>query len=281
MVTMMASRSCVAVLLSSCSFADGFVAQPHAMRVARPGITIMNSEPPKSAHAKMVPGVQQVADRLRKILRWQKNARPDESGADSTPEFLSEDQKKFVAERIQGMSQPMVQHIFDDLDRDGSGTLSFDELDFLAPYMGERRWSAARKQMLFDTIDTNHDQQITSDEFYSWAVYNCRYDREVLGSRVLAQRAERVKIVNNIPESYMSLLDELGTGSIAQKVTHPLHSDFGRTLRDHFVSCYLLLEAWGNPHVLCAAGLFHAVYQRGDGCAPSTRPRCGRCCANG
>ena len=73
------------------------------------------------------------------------------------------------------------------------------------------------------------------------------------------------KIVNNIPERYMSLLDELGTGSIAQKVTHPLHSDFGRSLRDHFVSCYLLLEAWGNPHVLCAAGLFHAVYQRGDG----------------
>ena len=66
----------------------------------------------------------------------------------SAPEFLSEEQQKFVAERIQGMSRPMVQHIFDDLDRDGNGTMSYDELDFLAPYMGEHRWSAARKRSL-------------------------------------------------------------------------------------------------------------------------------------
>ena len=57
----------------------------------------------------------------------------------SAPEFLSEEQHQ------QGMS---VQHIFDDLDRDGNGTMSYDELDFLAPYMGEHRWSAARKRSL-------------------------------------------------------------------------------------------------------------------------------------
>ena len=50
-----------------------------------------------------------------------------------------------------------------------------------------------------------------------------------------------------------------------QKVTHPLHSDFGRTLRDHFVACYVLLEQWGNPPHVCVAGLLHAIYQRGDG----------------
>ena len=122
------------------------------------------------------------------------------------------------------MSRPMVQHIFDDLDRDGKGTISYDELDFLAPYMGERRWSPARKATLMAEMDINKDNEISSEEFYAWAVYNCQYDREVLGSRILKQRAERLKLANTIPNEHLALLDELGTGSVAQKVTHPVSS---------------------------------------------------------
>ena len=67
------------------------------------------------------------------------------------------------------MSRPMVQHIFDDLDRDGNGTMSYDELDFLAPYMGEHRWSHARKASLMEEMDKDGDNEVSSDEFYEWA----------------------------------------------------------------------------------------------------------------
>lgn len=58
---------------------------------------------------------------------------------------------------------------------------------------------------------------------------------------------------------------KLGVGAVVQKVTHPLHSAFGRTLYDHFVSCHLITKEWGNPDFVAVANLFHALYQRGDG----------------
>eukprot|EP00960_Hanusia_phi_P044902 756896-Hanusia_phi.AAC.2 len=100
---------------------------------------------------------------------------------------------------------------------------------------------------------------------------------EGLGSKVLKKRAERLVIGDGIiPPHLLSLLDDFGTGGIVQKVTHPLHSAFGRSLREHFISCYVLLEQWGNPKEVVEAGLFHALYQRGDGMravnADETRP---------
>ena len=77
--------------------------------------------------------------------------------------------------------------------------------------MGERRWSPARKATLMAEMDTNNDNEVSSEEFYAWAVYNCQYDREVLGSRILKQRAERLKLANTIPNEHLALLDELGT----------------------------------------------------------------------
>ena len=59
--------------------------------------------------------------------------------------------------------------------------------------------------------------------------------------------------------------EQLNVSNVEQVVTHPLHSDFGRTLYDHFVSCYVLAKEWGNSKTVCDAALFHAVYQRGDG----------------
>lgn len=34
----------------------------------------------------------------------------------------------------------------------------------------------------------------------------------------------------------------------------------GRTLIDHLLGTYQLLEAWGNPPDICRAGLFHSIY---------------------
>ena len=58
---------------------------------------------------------------------------------------------------------------------------------------------------------------------------------------------------------------QIGVGAVVQKVTHPLHSAFGRTLMDHFVSCYVLAKQWGNSPAVQEAAIFHALYQRGDG----------------
>lgn len=60
-------------------------------------------------------------------------------------------------------------------------------------------------------------------------------------------------------------IEQIGVGAVVQKVTHPLHSGFGRTLLDHFVSCYILAEKWGNSKTVQDAAIFHALYQRGDG----------------
>jgi len=34
----------------------------------------------------------------------------------------------------------------------------------------------------------------------------------------------------------------------------------GRTLMDHLLGTYRLLEQWGNPHLICLSGLFHSIY---------------------
>lgn len=34
----------------------------------------------------------------------------------------------------------------------------------------------------------------------------------------------------------------------------------GRTLIDHLLGTYRLLERWGNPPAVCRAGLFHSIY---------------------
>ena len=47
---------------------------------------------------------------------------------------LSEDQALHTAERLSGMSRGEIQHIFEDIDADGSGTIDLAELDLLAKY---------------------------------------------------------------------------------------------------------------------------------------------------
>ena len=47
---------------------------------------------------------------------------------------LSEEQATHTAERLSGMSRGEIQHIFEDVDQDGSGSIDLAELDLLAKY---------------------------------------------------------------------------------------------------------------------------------------------------
>ena len=47
---------------------------------------------------------------------------------------LSEEQAAHTAERLSGMSRGEIQHIFEDVDQDGSGKIDLAELDLLAKY---------------------------------------------------------------------------------------------------------------------------------------------------
>ncbi|KAL7574053.1 hypothetical protein ACA910_015631 [Epithemia clementina (nom. ined.)] len=180
---------------------------------------------------------------------------------------LTEDQMLHTAERVAGMSRGEIQHIFENVDADGSGDIDMAELDqLMTKYFGQYI-AKEDKEKLMKTIDADGNGTIDAEEFYRWMVLNAQSAGTASqdGTIALQQRQERLNLAHEIPQHLLDLLDELGTGAVVQKVTHPLHSAFGRTLRDHFLSCYLLAKEWGNDETCQVANLFHAIYQRGDG----------------
>lgn len=181
---------------------------------------------------------------------------------------LSKEQALHTAERLAGMSRGEIQHIFEDLDADGSGSIDIAELDLLAKYFPGETFTPEVRANLMKEIDTDGNGEIDAEEFYQWMVVNAKSDgsADSKGTKQMQMRQERLEVgKNGIDPHLMELLDELGVGAVVQKVTHPLHSAFGRTLYDHFVSCYLISKEWGNPEFVAVANLFHALYQRGDG----------------
>lgn len=181
---------------------------------------------------------------------------------------LSKEQALHTAERLAGMSRGEIQHIFEDLDADGSGSIDIAELDLLAKYFPGETFTPEVRAKLMKEIDTDGNGEIDAEEFYQWMVVNAKSDgsADSKGTKQMQMRQERLEVgKDGIDPHLMELLDELGVGAVVQKVTHPLHSAFGRTLYDHFVSCYLISKEWGNPEFVAVANLFHALYQRGDG----------------
>ena len=166
------------------------------------------------------------------------------------------------------MSRGEIQHIFEDIDADGSGTIDIAELDLLSKYFPGESFTPELRRKLMKEIDSDNSGDIDAEEFYRWMVVNAKSDgmADEKGSKAMQLRNERLEVgKDGIPDYLMELLEELGVGAVVQKVTHPLHSAFGRTLYDHFVSCYLISKEWGNPEFVATANLFHALYQRGDG----------------
>lgn len=181
---------------------------------------------------------------------------------------LSKEQALHTAERLAGMSRGEIQHIFEDLDADGSGSIDLSELDLLAKYFPGETFTPEIRAKLMKEIDTGGNGEIDAEEFYQWMVVNAKSDgsADSKGTKQMQMRQARLEVgKDGIDPHLMELLDELGVGAVVQKVTHPLHSAFGRTLYDHFVSCYLISKEWGNPEFVAVANLFHALYQRGDG----------------
>lgn len=181
---------------------------------------------------------------------------------------LSEDQTLHTAERLAGMSRGEIQHIFEDVDSDGNGTIDLAELDLLAKYFPGESFTPELRRRLMTEIDEDGNGEIDSEEFYRWMVVNAKSEgmANEEGTKEMEMRMDRLEVgKDGIDDHLMELLEELGVGAVVQKVTHPLHSAFGRTLYDHFVSCYLISKEWGNSETINVANLFHALYQRGDG----------------
>ena len=138
---------------------------------------------------------------------------------------------------------------------------------------GETFTPDLRKKLMAE-IDTDGSGDIDAEEFYRWMLVNAKSDGgSAEGSKQMQLRNERLEVgKDGIDDHLMELLEEvryyvfilcgivssltylvlasthsryplfsqLGVGAVVQKVTHPLHSAFGRTLYDHFVSCYLI-----------------------------------------
>ena len=85
-------------------------------------------------------------------------------------------------------------------------------------------------------IDTDGSGDIDAEEFYKWMVANAKSEGAANeeGTKKMKMRMERLEVgKGGIDDHLMELLEELGVGAVVQKVTHPLHSAFGRTLYDH------------------------------------------------
>lgn len=178
-----------------------------------------------------------------------------------------EEQMLHTAERLAGMSRGEIQHIFDDVDMDGNGSIDIAEMDILGSYFGDML-DVKTIQKMFEDMDSDKDGRIDADEFFRWMVLHTSNVGTIdeNGTKALKRRAQRLELSQHeLDQKLADLLEELGIGAVVQKVTHPLHSAFGRSLYDHFVSCHVLAREWGNSETVCKAALFHAVYQRGDG----------------
>jgi len=226
--------------------------------------SLMNKKATSHSSMTFLVGKTSVSTLSPMMLKMSSSAKTSEN---TEQELQSEDQMLHTAERVAGMSRGEIQHIFEDVDADSSGAIDMVELDqLLIKYFGEIL-SRDEKEKLMQEIDLDGNGTIDADEFYQWMVLNAKSEGTIdeKGTKALQKRQERLRITDQVPEDLIEMLDELGTGAVVQKVTHPLHSAFGRTLRDHFLSCYLLAREWGNPDHVCVASLFHALYQRGDG----------------
>lgn len=180
------------------------------------------------------------------------NIRSSAASTSTSLAVLSKEQALHTAERLAGMSRGEIQHIFEDLDADGSGSIDLSELDLLAKYFPGETFNAEIRANLMKEIDTDGNGEIDAEEFYQWMVVNAKSEgsSDEKGTKKMQMRQARLEVgKDGIDPHLMELLDELGVGAVVQKVTHPLHSAFGRTLYDHFVSCYLISKEWGNPEV--------------------------------
>ena len=92
-------------------------------------------------------GMGAVALGVTKMV-WPKS-KYHEQGKKPRADALNSQQMDFTAERLSGFSRNMIDHIFEEVDMDGSGTIELDEMPFLAQKMGEV-WDMAEQKRIME-----------------------------------------------------------------------------------------------------------------------------------
>ena len=65
------------------------------------------------------------------------------------------------------MSRGEIQHIFEDLDADGSGALDLAELDLLTKYFPRESFTPALRQQLMKQMDADGSGDIDADKSFT------------------------------------------------------------------------------------------------------------------
>ena len=125
---------------------------------------------------------------------------------------LSDDQTLHTAERLSGMSRGEIQHIFEDVDADGSGAIDVAELDLLAKYFPGETFNSDLRKRLMAGIDTDGNGLIDAEEFYQWMVVNAKSggSADEMGTKKMQMRMDRLEVGREgISDHLMELLVEV------------------------------------------------------------------------
>ena len=85
------------------------------------------------------------------------------------------------------MSRGMVNHIFEEVDRDGNGEIDYEELDMLAPYFSSVAWTPEVKAAMFTEMDKDAGGSVCADEFYEWMIESAQLEVSAEGVTKMRQ----------------------------------------------------------------------------------------------
>ena len=85
----------------------------------------------------------------------------------------------------------MVNHIFEEVDRDGNGEIDYEELDMLAPYFSSVAWTPEVKRAMFTEMDKDAGGSVCADEFYEWMIESAQLEVSAEGVTKMKQYAAR------------------------------------------------------------------------------------------
>ena len=81
----------------------------------------------------------------------------------------------------------MVNHIFEEVDRDGNGEIDYEELDMLAPYFSSVAWTPEVKRAMFTEMDKDAGGSVCADEFYEWMIESAQLEVSAEGVTKMRQ----------------------------------------------------------------------------------------------
>lgn len=123
---------------------------------------------------------------------------------------LSEEQASSPTDKCSSdMSKLDIQQVFEDVDRDGNGTIDFEELEYLLTeyFPGESSDPKVRMKLM-EEIDTDGSGDIDAEEFYLWMVANAKsFSPGSFRFKLLKMRDERPDKVGKQDATIFTPLD--------------------------------------------------------------------------